>query len=166
MPKKNMNKPAKLTVLSGDATAPIGTGPRIIAHICNDVGGWGQGFVVAISKRWKAPERDFRAWYAEQDGDFALGAVRFVPVEDEMWVANIIGQHKLKATPVGPPIRYRAVDAALERVGEFALKRHATVHMPRIGCGLAGGNWTKIGPIVQRQLLSRSVETFVYDYEP
>ncbi|HEV3172323.1 MAG TPA: hypothetical protein VGZ32_18395 [Actinocrinis sp.] len=28
----------------GDATAPKGTGPRIVAHICSDAGGWGKGF--------------------------------------------------------------------------------------------------------------------------
>lgn len=32
--------------LQGDATRrPVGPGPKIIAHICNDVGGWGRGFV-------------------------------------------------------------------------------------------------------------------------
>lgn len=167
MPKQNTNKPAKLTVLSGDATAPVGTGPRIIVHICNDIGGWGSGFVVAVSKRWKEPEADFRAWYKERDAnDFALGAVRFVPVGEKLWVANMIGQHTINATPDGPPIRYRAVKEALERVGDFALEHGAAVHMPRIGCGLAGGTWDRVGPIVTKQLLARGVETFVYDYTP
>lgn len=167
MAKKNQNKPAKLTVLNGDATAPVGAGPRIIPHICNDIGGWGSGFVVAVSARWKAPEQDFRAWYAaRENNDFGLGAARFVPVDDELWVANMIGQHTIKATPDGPPIRYRAVGEALEKVAAFALEHGAEVHMPRIGCGLAGGTWAKIGPIVKRQLLDRGVATFVYDYEP
>ena len=37
--------------ITGDATAPIGKGNRIIAHVCNDIGAWGAGFVLAISKR-------------------------------------------------------------------------------------------------------------------
>lgn len=41
--------------LTGDATAPGGTGTRIIAHVCNDIGHWGKGFVLAISKRWPEP---------------------------------------------------------------------------------------------------------------
>ena len=40
---------------TGDATAPEGDGPKIIVHVCNDVGGWGRGFVMAISKRWPEP---------------------------------------------------------------------------------------------------------------
>ena len=40
---------------TGDATRPEGDGPKIIAHICNDVGAWGKGFVLALSKRWNTP---------------------------------------------------------------------------------------------------------------
>ncbi|MFK7998753.1 MAG: Appr-1-p processing protein [Polyangiales bacterium] len=161
------SKNTKLTVLNGDATAPVGSGPRVIAHICNDIGGWGSGFVVAVSKRWRQPEADFRAWYkGRHKNDFALGAVRFVEVEEQLWVANMVGQHTIKATKDGPPIRYRAVKEALASVGDFALERGASVHMPRIGCGLAGGTWDRVGPIVQRQLGARGVEAFVYDFAP
>ena len=40
----------------GDATQPVGAGPKIIVHVCNDIGGWGRGFVVAISNHWPEPE--------------------------------------------------------------------------------------------------------------
>jgi hypothetical protein len=36
------------------------------------------------------------------------------------------------------------------------------VHMPRIGCGLAGGTWDRVGPIVDWTLDRRDV--FVYDF--
>ncbi|MEO1228615.1 MAG: hypothetical protein AAFZ18_06900 [Myxococcota bacterium] len=44
------------------ATAPVGEGPKVIVHICNDTGGWGRGFVVGLSKRWSAPEAVYRRW--------------------------------------------------------------------------------------------------------
>jgi hypothetical protein len=34
--------------LTGDATRPIGRGNKIIAHVCNDQGRRGKGFVMAI----------------------------------------------------------------------------------------------------------------------
>lgn len=37
--------------LKGDATNPVGPGPKIIAHICNDIAAWGKGFVLAVSMR-------------------------------------------------------------------------------------------------------------------
>ncbi|RYD76612.1 MAG: Appr-1-p processing protein, partial [Verrucomicrobiaceae bacterium] len=41
--------------VTGDATRPEGDGARVICHVCNDIGGWGRGFVTALSKRWKGP---------------------------------------------------------------------------------------------------------------
>ena len=72
-----------ITYLKGDATCPQTKGTKIICHICNDIGGWGKGFVLAISKRWKEPEAEYRKWNAAgKKGGFVLGAVQFVQVED------------------------------------------------------------------------------------
>jgi hypothetical protein len=40
-------------VLKGDATSPQAKGPKVIAHVCNDIGAWGKGFaaVDVIAKR-------------------------------------------------------------------------------------------------------------------
>jgi hypothetical protein len=35
--------------------------------------------------------------------------------------------------------------------------------MPRIGCGLAGGKWSRIEPLITARLTDRSVEVTVYD---
>ncbi|RAJ47078.1 hypothetical protein K353_00279 [Kitasatospora sp. SolWspMP-SS2h] len=39
----------------------------------------------------------------------------------------------------------------------------ASVHMPRIGCGLAGGRWERIEPLVTDRLTARGVPVTVYD---
>ena len=152
-----------INYIKGDATAPDGEGNRIIVHVCNDLGGWGRGFVVAISRRWKEPEAAYRGWHGEPD--FALGAVQLVQVEPTLWVANMIGQHGLKRTPAGPPIRYDAVETALTTVAEHARELDASVHMPRIGCGLAGGRWEEIEPIIGRTLIKNGVPVTVYDFD-
>jgi len=41
----------QIQYLKGDATDPKVHGTAIVAHICNDKGGWGKGFVLAVSKR-------------------------------------------------------------------------------------------------------------------
>jgi O-acetyl-ADP-ribose deacetylase (regulator of RNase III) len=150
----------------GDATRPMGEGPKVITHICNDVGGWGSGFVVAISNRWPTAEAEYRRWHAEGgEAPFALGEVEFVEVEPSLWVANMIGQHGLRTVNGVPPVRYEAVEAALTKVAEFARAQSATVHMPRIGCGLAGGEWNKIEAIVDRTLVRNGIAVTVYDLE-
>ncbi|WP_030672597.1 macro domain-containing protein [Streptomyces rimosus] len=152
-----------LKIIAGDATDPQAKGPKIIAHVCNDLGGWGKGFVLAISRRWTEPERAYRRWHrARAENDFALGAVQLVQVRPDIWVANMVAQRGIKTGSGGPPIRYEAVERCLHTVADQALAHHASVHMPRIGCGLAGGRWERIEPIISKTLCARGVPTTVY----
>ncbi len=58
-----------LRIIKGDATCPQAKGPKVIAHVCNDLGGWGKGFVLAVSKRWAEPERAYREWHRGRAGN-------------------------------------------------------------------------------------------------
>ena len=148
----------------GDATAPAGHEPSIIAHVCNDVGAWGRGFVLDISKRWPEPQAQYRAWYEQRaTNDFRLGAVQLVRVADELWVANLIAQHNIVPRDNVPPIRYDALRQALEKLAADARHKRAQVHMPRIGCGLAGGTWELVQPIIEQTLCRSDIPVFVYD---
>ncbi|MDF6046304.1 macro domain-containing protein [Streptomyces sp. JH14] len=155
----------EITYVRGDATAPHGKGVKLIAHVCNDLGGWGKGFVLALSHRWPEPEAAYRRWHRDRAGnDFGLGAAQFVQVGPYVWVANMVGQRGIRTGSKGVPVRYEAMDAALESVAERAVELGASVHMPRIGCGLAGGTWSRVEPLIERRLLSRGVAVTVYDY--
>jgi len=111
---------ARINYLIGDATKPIKTGEkRIIAHICNDKGGWGAGFVLALSKKWKLPEQMYRSVPITE---LILGDVQFVPVESDIIVANMIAQHGYRNDNNGkPPIRYGALADALRKLNKKAL---------------------------------------------
>jgi O-acetyl-ADP-ribose deacetylase (regulator of RNase III) len=146
-----------ITYRIGDATQPTGEGQKIIVHVCNDVGGWGRGFVVAISRRWPEPE-------IRETQPFALGEVQFVQVESEITVANLVGQQGLITRQRTPPIRYDAIREGLSRVAQFAGATSASVHMPRIGCGLAGGTWEEIEPIISSEISAHGVPVTVYDF--
>jgi O-acetyl-ADP-ribose deacetylase (regulator of RNase III) len=153
-----------ITYRVGDATLPEGDGPKVIVHICNDIGGWGRGFVVALSRRYPEPEAAYRAWYVgRKSNDFALGAVQFVEVTPELWAANLIGQRDIRAIHGVPPVRYDAIRAGLAKVKAFALEKGASAHMPRIGAGLAGGDWDRIAGIITDELVEKGVAVTVYD---
>ncbi|WP_354641268.1 Appr-1-p processing protein [Kitasatospora camelliae] len=155
-----------ITYLRGDATSPQAKGVKVIAHVCNDLGGWGKGFVVALSRRWPEPEAAYRRWHRERAGnDFGLGAVQLVQVEPRLWVANMVGQRGIRTgRSTGVPVRYEAIDTALAALAGHALRLEASVHMPRIGCGLAGGRWERIEPLVTARLTDRGVPVTVYDH--
>ncbi|MFD3788503.1 macro domain-containing protein [Streptomyces cyaneofuscatus] len=155
-----------ITYVRGDATAPQGKGVKVIAHVCNDLGGWGKGFVVALSRRWPEPEAAYRRWHRERAGnDFALGAVQFVQVGQYLWVANMVGQRGMRTGSKGVPVRYEAIETALGAVAVRAGELRASVHMPRIGCGLAGGKWSRVEPIIEGCLTGEGVSVTVYDHD-
>jgi O-acetyl-ADP-ribose deacetylase (regulator of RNase III) len=154
-----------ITYVKGDATRPLGSGVRLIAHIVNTENGWGAGFVVALSKRWKAPEARYRKWFKEgASAGFELGNIQLVLVEEEpepLWVVNMIAQvgygrkgaiKNIQDEGYVPPIRYEALRTCLEKVADQARRRKASIHMPRIGSGLAGGKWEVIEKIVEEAL--------------
>lgn len=159
-------KPAgSITYLRGDATCPQSKGVKVIGHICNDLGGWGKGFVLAVSKRWPEPEQAYRSWHRERaQNDFGLGAVQVVPVSKYVSVANMIGQRGIKTGSNGPPVRYEATLRCLETLARWACEANASVHLPRIGCGLAGGKWDKIEPLITDTLVAQGLPVFVYDF--
>ena len=156
---------SEITYLKGDATCSQAKGRKIICHICNDIGKWRKGLVLAISRRWKDPEEQFKAWHrGDTSQRFALGEVQLVQVEPTLWVANLVGQRGLTSKKRSePPIRYDALRLGLASVREHAARLGASVHMPRIGCGLAGGRWELIEPIIQGELVAHGAEVTVYD---
>jgi len=153
-----------LTYITGDATRPTFEGPKIIAHGCNTVGAWGAGFVMAISARWSKPCDEY---LKNQDlGMNKLGSVHFVQVEDDIWVANMITQSGIYSTANPRPLNYEAVEDCLEFLALHAKNLKATIHMPRIGTGLAKGRWDEIEDRIQQKLCRTGIDVFVYDLPP
>lgn len=152
--------------IKGDATAPQAKGVKVIAHVCNDLGGWGKGFVLAISRRWAEPESAYRAWHrGRPQSGFRLGAVQHVQVDRYTWVTNMVAQRGMRTGSKGPPIRYDALEECLAVLAEQAVQLRASVHMPRIGCGLAGGNWERVEPLIVSHLSGNDVPVTVYDFD-
>ncbi|MEV5976290.1 macro domain-containing protein [Streptomyces sp. NPDC052114] len=156
---------SEIIYVRGDTTAPLGQGVKLIAHVCNDLGGWGKGFVLAVSRRWPEPEKAYRRWHRERaKNDFGLGAVQFVDVGRGLWVANMVGQRGMRTGSKGVPVRYEAIDTALTALADKAVELGASVHMPRIGCGLAGGTWSRVESLIAERLVARGISVTVYDF--
>ena len=154
--------------LEADATQPTATGPKILVHVCNDIGAWGRGFVLGLSQRYPEPERRYKAWAAGlEDLPFKLGQVQFVPVLPHLTVANLIGQHDIARKGRAqhtPPVRYTAIREGLGWVRSKVQEQRASVHMPRIRAGLAGGDWAIIETIIDEELTAHGLNVTVYDF--
>lgn len=109
-----------------------------------------------------APEIEYLIWRKEGN-NFSLGNVQFVKVTSTTSVANMIAQHDIIPKNGVPPIRYEALEICLEKIAQRAVELEASIHMPRIGCGFAGGSWKIIEDIIFKTLISKNIEVYVYD---
>lgn len=150
--------------LTGDATEPIKK-PAVILHICNNIGAWGSGFVMELSKKWKQPQETYLKTHY-----LYLGEIQIVEVEPGIKVINMIAQHGTGTHLGVPPIRYMALINCLGKVKTFLERkedneaidiRGYSIHMPRIGTCRAGGDWNVIETIINEILGYHNI--FVYD---
>ena len=143
----------------GDATRPetLTRAPTIIAHVTNNQGGWGAGFVLALEDRFPGLGARWRR-HAQRLGDVDVDAVRLSLV-----VFHMCAQDGYKSAANPCPLNYEVLDTCLAHLGEYARDNRYVVAMPRIGCGLAGGTWDRVEPLLQKNL--EGVNVYVYDLE-
>lgn len=148
----------------GDAMEPRGKGVKLIVHVVNDrTPRWGgRGFAAALARRYRSVQQEFVAWADADRTRLRLGSVHITTPEPDLTVASMVAQHGYGPSPA-PRIRYAALRACLERVAEAAQATGASVHMPRIGTGEAGGSWSVVEELVLSTVVAAGVPVIVYD---
>lgn len=142
--------------LRGDATRPRNL-PSCIVHVTNDKGGWGKGFVMALERRFPGLGAKWRAKAQK------LGEVSIMQVAPMTAVAHCCAQAGYKSAQNPIPLQYDALARCLRGVALVCRREHWSVCMPRIGCGLAGGDWAAVEAIINEEL--KDVDVYVYDLE-
>jgi O-acetyl-ADP-ribose deacetylase (regulator of RNase III) len=154
--------PGLLKYKIGDATVPEAAGMRYIIHVCNVIGAWGAGFVLAVSKRWKKPEEEYRKLW--RSGLIKLGDIQIVSVQSDTAIINMFAQKQLGLDEDGQiPLDYAALELCLDKVGIAAANDGASVCGPKFGTGLAFGDWSKIEPMIVEKIIKRGINVTIYD---
>lgn len=162
-PEDMVPRQSCITYLAGDATEPGGIGPKIIAHVVNDgTPRWGAGFALALRKRWEQVQDEFISWVGEDRSRLRLGAVHEYELDESCSIIHMVAQRGYGASSA-PRIRYSALRDCLQAVATQARQRGATVHMPRIGAGQAGGSWPLIEELIFSSLCAAGVQVYIYD---
>ena len=152
----------QIEYLFGDATKPRGTGKRVIAHIVNDgAAKWGAGFALEVAKEWSFVQTEFQDWVHQDRGNLSLGNVHRAEIDDDLSIVHMVAQ-KGYGRSEKPRISYSALGNTLGQLREIASGQGASVHMPRIGTGQAGGHWELIRDLIDEHLVRRGISVFVY----
>lgn len=154
----------QITYVRGDATQPRGAGRKMILQVVNDAAfTWGgTGFALAVKRRWPAAQQDFTRQVVSDRSKLHLGSVVTCDIDPDVTLANLVAQRGYGPSP-RPRIRYGALSDGLSRVSDMAKRLGASVHMPRIGTGQAGGAWVVVEEIIRETLTKVGVNVLVYD---
>lgn len=127
----------------------------VLVHCVNNRGVWGAGIVLAIAARWPECRRHYLAWSHAHEPEELLGQTLFVKVERHVVVANVCGQDGIGHGSLRLPALVeglRHVARLADRLSDPPRCKQVLVQMPKIGCGLAGGRWDDVGPLVDQAL--------------
>lgn len=136
---------------------------KIIIHICNNQYKFGAGFALSLREKWP----DVYLNYA--NSPMILGTNTCITIENEKTIVfNMICQYGLNSRRYIKQdfVDKVALEACLKGVHSkcqelMSQNKHVSIHMPRIGCGLAGSSWDKIEPIINRHI--SDIDCYVYD---
>ena len=124
----------------------------IIAHGCNCIGGFGSGVAGQMAKKYPIVKEYYQ--HVHETKGWVLGDVQFValpanydPKDYLLFVANCATQQAYFPRNV-VHADYPAIRTCMEKVKEFAIKNDLSIAIPKIGAGLAGGDWNTIEAIV------------------
>jgi len=115
----------------------------------------------------------------KMSGKFELGQIQLVVANPNIflnectYVCNLIGQHRTGIQEIAgvsiPPVDYRSIREGFARLKKEYLNCITnetpvfSLHMPRLGTGLAGGDWCEIEKILNEVFFDTDMDIFVYD---
>jgi len=150
----------------GSVLEPRNGGSKILCQLVNDRAlKWGGGVARKVATKFPEAEASFSRSFQEIPPSERLGAVVFSPIEDGICVASIVAQEGYGPSLL-PRIRYTALQHGLAVVAQRAIELSATVHMPRIGTGAAGGEWPTIQEMIDDLMVRAGIRVTVYDPPP
>jgi O-acetyl-ADP-ribose deacetylase (regulator of RNase III) len=127
-----------ITYLKGDATEPV-TRPAIIAHICNDIGLFGAGFAKALAIKYPKVKQTYLDYYYKDELRHGKVIYAIPNINDtSLIVAHMVAQRGVISKDNPKPLMLDALKAALTALAYHSEVLPHSIHMPRIGCGLAG----------------------------
>ncbi len=177
-------------VVKGDVTKPDKAPDEriVIPHVCNNLGGWGAGVVLAISKAFGDFPRNayqwglehsqekgelgnvYDAWINRKKGENPPSTIKY-----DIMIANMVAQKGYIGKNNPRPLRYDALAKCMTTVRQNILSTNRNpifsnipisgIHCPKFGGDLAGGNFEFIEELIKDCWLNYGIDVTVYEWD-
>lgn len=154
--------------MKGDLFKNLPTDKKtLIPHVNNNLGKWGAGFVLGLSSYDKKPEIEYKNWHKAiflNNLPFKLGEVQIVKCNDNVTVANMIGQDGIVSYNNSVPIKYWALDKAMCTIrDQWITLQLDEIRCPFFGTGLAKGNKDIIQSLINKIWIDASIPVTIFE---
>lgn len=148
----------------GDASVPIGNSTLII-HVVNNLGKWGKGFVMSLTKHYPTIKDSYLEWHQTEP---KMGNVQFVEInkDDRIFIGNLLAQNGIRKSYKDRNcyLDYVALEKSLNDVADFALANRLSVQAPKLGSGLAGGDWNIIQDLIKNTISYKKIPCYIIEF--
>jgi len=150
----------------GNVVEPLDDGKKIICQLVNDRAvKWGGGVARKFARKFPDAEAQFTQNLIDMKPSERLGRAIFTQLSPEDVLASIIAQEGFGPSMFSR-LRYSALQSGLRVVASMASNIGASIHMPRIGTGAAGGDWGVIEEIIDEEMVRSNLTVTIYDLPP
>lgn len=134
----------------------------VITHGCNCFSNMGAGIAVPMKNNFRCSS--FPMERPETAGDFnKLGQIEGRPINigpgKTVMVVNSYTQFVPNARM--KPLDYEALTLCMRKINHTYKGKH--IGLPKIGAGLAGGDWERIREIIQRELVDCEITVVLFE---
>lgn len=131
----------------------------IMAHGCNCVGGFGAGVALAVAKMHPEVKAAYLSRHRQKP--WTIGEVQVVKLQNDKHIANVMTQKNY--LPRGVDLfEYDAFRSICKELKQLCVKNSWSLAFPKIGAGLAGGDWSRIYKIMEEELVDIDVCVYVW----
>lgn len=118
----------------------------IIGHGCNCQGVMGSGVAKIVRDQYPKAYNEYREHFEDQG--LNPGDAHFSLQPNGKWIANLMTQDRFLPRGIDHA-DYEGIRTAMGQLKDFAKSKGLSIAIPKIGAGLAGGDWTRIEKILE-----------------
>lgn len=147
----------------------------VVAHGCNCLSRMGAGIAPKMAAAFgcdkfdmercgptikKLGNIDYQTFVLGEKAIWSLNDADNKRNEPELTVVNAYTQYSWQKFPGEIPLDYEALTLCLRKINTMFKGKY--IGLPMIGCGLAGGDWSRVKNIILRELKDCHVTVVVY----